>query len=57
MTVKVVDMSKFIDATEASKEILWVKKFLNKFDYKQDRYMVYCYSQNVIHLSKNASFH
>lgn len=57
MTVKVVEMSKFINATEASKEILWVKKFLNKFDYKQDRYMVYCYSQNVIHLSKNASFH
>lgn len=31
--------------------------FLNELGYKQDIYMIYCDSQNTIHLTKNASFH
>lgn len=37
--------------------MLWVKRFLNEFGYNQDRNIVYCNSQSIIYLSKNASFH
>lgn len=32
----------FIDTTEPCKEMIWVKRFLNEFEYKHDKYMVHC---------------
>ena len=49
--------AEFIAATEASKELLCLKKFVNELGFKQDKYVLFCDNQSVIHLSKNASFH
>ena len=47
----------FITATEASKELLWLKKFVSELGFDQDKYVLFCDNQSAIHLSKNASFH
>ena len=49
--------TEFIAATEASKELLWLNKFVNELGFDQDKYVLFCDNQSVIHLSKNASFH
>ena len=49
--------AKFIAITEACKEVLWLKKFLEELGLKQERYILYCDSQSAIHLSKNSTFH
>ena len=49
--------TEFIAATEASKELLWLKKFVNELGFVQDEYVLFCDNQSAIHLSKNASFH
>ena len=43
--------------TEACKEVLWLKKFLQELGIKQERYVLYGDSQSVIHLCKNPTFH
>ena len=49
--------AEYIAITEASNELLWMKKFLQKLGLQQERYLLYCDSQNVIHLNKNPTFH
>lgn len=49
--------AEFIAATEACKELLWMKKFLRELEFKQDKYELFCDSQSAIHLGKNSSFH
>ena len=49
--------AEYIAVTEACKEALWMKKFLQELGLQQERYIVYCDSQSVIHLSKNSTFH
>ena len=49
--------AEFIAITEACKELLWLKKFLQELGLKQERYVLHCDSQSAIHLSKNSSFH
>ncbi|KAK8943107.1 hypothetical protein KSP39_PZI009681 [Platanthera zijinensis] len=47
----------YITTTKACKETLWMKKFLQELGQVQDKYVLHCDSQSVIHLSKNSSFH
>ena len=49
--------AKFIAATEAGKEMLWIKQFLQELDLKQKDYIVHCNSQSTIDLSKNTMYH
>ncbi|RDX74745.1 hypothetical protein CR513_45467, partial [Mucuna pruriens] len=49
--------AEFIAITEACKELLWVKKFLQELGFVQDKYLLFCDSQSVIHLGKNSTFH
>lgn len=49
--------AEYIAATEASKELLWMKKFLHELGLKQDKFVLFCDSQSAIHLSKNPTFH
>jgi hypothetical protein len=49
--------AKLIAATEACKELLWMKKFLQELGFKQQQYVLFCDNQNTIHLVKNSSFH
>ncbi|CAL2271321.1 unnamed protein product [Prunus armeniaca] len=49
--------AEFIAATEACKEMLWMKRFLQELGQEQHKYILHCDSQSAIHLSKNPSFH
>ena len=49
--------AEFIAATEASKELLWMKKFLSELGFQQERPQLFCDSQSAIHLAKNSTFH
>lgn len=49
--------AEFIASTKASKEMLWLNRLLNEIGFKQDRYLIHCDSESVIHLKKNLSFH
>jgi hypothetical protein len=44
-------------ATEACKELLWLKRFMQELGFMQQRYMVLCDNQSAIHLAKNSMFH
>ena len=58
---KIVSLSttkaEYVALTEASKEILWLDKFLEELGYKQDNCVLNSDSQSAIHLAKNATFH
>ncbi|KAI4347747.1 hypothetical protein L6164_008530 [Bauhinia variegata] len=43
----------YIAITEARKELLWMKRFLQELDLNQEKYVVHNDSQSAIHLSKN----
>ena len=49
--------AKYIAATEARKEMLWMKQFLQELDLKYKDYIVHCNSQSAIDLSKNTMYH
>ncbi|KAM7516588.1 hypothetical protein LguiA_006171 [Lonicera macranthoides] len=49
--------AEFIAATEACKELLWMKKFLKELGFNQERYVLFCDNQSSIHLAKNSTFH
>eukprot|EP00253_Pinus_taeda_P017667 PITA_17667 len=46
-----------VDATEASKEMIWLQRFLDELGKKQELDKLYSDSQSVIHLVKNSAFH
>ena len=49
--------AEFIAITEACKELLWVKKFLQELGVVQDKYLLFVDSQSAIYLGKNSNFH
>ena len=49
--------AEYVAATEACKELLWLKRFLQELGFKQQRYVVLCDNQSAIHLAKNSMFH
>jgi hypothetical protein len=49
--------AEFIAIVEASKELLWLRKFAMELGVKQEKYVLFCDNQSAIHLSKNSSFH
>ena len=49
--------AEYIAATEACKEMLWMKNFLLELGHKQEKYVLRCDNQSAIHLSKNSAYH
>jgi hypothetical protein len=58
---KVVSLStmeaEYVVATEASKEMIWLQRFMEELGKKQENSRLYCDSESVIHLAKNSTFH
>jgi hypothetical protein len=58
---KVVALSttkaEYVVAIEASKEMIWLQRFMEELGKKQENSRLYCDSESVIHLAKNSSFH
>eukprot|EP00253_Pinus_taeda_P009898 PITA_09898 len=46
-----------VAATEASKEMIWLQRFLDKLGKKQEVGRSYSDNQSAIHLAKNSAFH
>jgi hypothetical protein len=44
-------------ATEDSKEIIWLQRFMEELGKKQENSRLYCDSESDIHLAKNSTFH
>ena len=49
--------AEYVALTEASKEMVWLKSFLEELGHKQDKCILHCDSQSVIHLAKNPVYH
>jgi hypothetical protein len=58
---KVVALStieaEYVVATEASKEMIWLQRFMEELGKKQENSRLYYDSQSAIHLAKNSAFH
>jgi hypothetical protein len=49
--------AEYVAATEASKEMIWLQRFMEELGKKQENSRLYCDSQSAIHLAKNSAFH
>jgi hypothetical protein len=49
--------AEYVAATEASKEIIWLQRFMEELGKKQENSRLYCDSESAIHLAKNSTFH
>eukprot|EP00253_Pinus_taeda_P003687 PITA_03687 len=49
--------AEYVVAIEASKEMLWLQRFLDELGKKQELGMLYNDNQSAIHLAKNSAFH
>ncbi|KAD3066803.1 hypothetical protein E3N88_34683 [Mikania micrantha] len=49
--------AEYMAAAEASKELIWLKNFLEELGKKQQDSHLYCDNQSTIHLGKNPVFH
>jgi hypothetical protein len=46
----------YIFVIEASKEIIWLQKFMEELGKKQENRRLYCDNESAIHLAKNSTF-
>jgi hypothetical protein len=49
--------AEYVAATEASKEMIWLQRFMEELGKKQENNMLYCDNESAIHLAKNSAFH
>jgi hypothetical protein len=46
----------YVVATEASKEMIWLHRFMEELGKKQENSRLYCDSDSAIHLANNSAF-
>jgi hypothetical protein len=60
-TKKVVAFSttkvEYVVATKASKEMIWLQRFMEELGKQQENNNLYCDNQSFIHIAKKSSFH
>ena len=49
--------AEYVAVTEASKEMIWLRSFLEELGHKLGKRTLYCDSQSAIHLAKNVIYH
>jgi hypothetical protein len=49
--------AKYVAVTEASKEMIWLQRFMEELGKKQENNRLYCDIQSSIHLAKNSTLH
>jgi hypothetical protein len=58
---KVVSLSimeaEYVVATKASKEVIWLQRFMEELGKKQENSRLYCDSKSFIHLANKSTFH
>ena len=48
--------AEYMPAVEAGKELSWMKNFLSELGMKQEKFLLHCDNQSVIHLAKNVAY-
>ena len=49
--------AEYVAATKASKEMIWLQRFMEELGKKQENSRMYSDSKSAIHIAKNSSFH
>ena len=49
--------AEYVATTKASKEMIWLQRFMGELGKEHDMGALYSDSQNAIHLAKNSAFH
>ena len=49
--------TKYVDVKEASKEMIWLQRFMEELRKKHENNRLYCDSESVIHIAKKSAFH
>eukprot|EP00253_Pinus_taeda_P012960 PITA_12960 len=49
--------AEYVSATEASKEMIWLQRFMGELGKEHDKGTLYSDTQSAIHLAKNSAFH
>jgi len=49
--------AKYMAATLACKEAIWMKKLMEELEHKQEKIILYCDSQSALHIARNPVFH
>jgi hypothetical protein len=49
--------AEYVVATEASKEMIWLQRFMEELGKKQENNRFYCDNESSIHLEKSSAFH
>jgi hypothetical protein len=49
--------AKYVVATEVSKEMIWLQRFMEELEKKQENSRLYCDNQSAIHIANNSTFH
>ena len=49
--------AEYVSLTEASKEMIWLQRFMEELGKKQENSRLYCDNESAIHLAKNSAFH
>jgi hypothetical protein len=47
----------YVVATDASKEIIWLQRFMEELGKKEENNRLYCDNERVIHLGNKSNFH
>jgi hypothetical protein len=47
----------YVVAIEASKEMIWLQRFMEELGKKQENSSLYCDSESAIHLANKSAFH
>jgi hypothetical protein len=48
---------KYVAATEASKEMIWLQRFMEELGKKKENIRLYCDNESSIHIANNLTFH
>jgi hypothetical protein len=49
--------AEYVVAIEASKEMIWLQRFMEELGKNKENNRLYCDSKSAIHLENNSSFH
>jgi hypothetical protein len=49
--------AEYVAATEANKEMIWLQRFMEELEKKQENNRLYYDNESAIHLEKNSTFH
>ena len=47
----------YMAATQACKEVIWVRRIIEELEHKQEKMYLFCDSQSTLYIARNLAFH